>query len=567
MNEAVTSAAGDLAININQRPATFFLSAFPFPTDVIYQMAPRTFDLLLLAASVFTADSLLSRGGAVRSDLGADWVRDLRFVVPVSDPRFWNSVHDQLVELLSFLTGDRFEFDFVYRERKLQKRPGLGFGHGVKADQVLLLSGGLNSPTGAIDVLMASTDSVLLVTHCSASKTMAVQKRLARELYRLFPKRVTWVPARGHLIRVKARETTQRSRSFLYGTLGYAAASLVGVSRLSFYENGIVSVNLPISRQVVGTMATRTTHPLFLRRLGELLSKVADRSFVVDNPYAWLTKTEVLERLGNLSGADLIEKTTSCSSVRPQTREQPLCGCCSQCLDRRFAVLAADLAAFDPGNRYRVDLFLGVRKDQDDRTMAHDWTRKAQDLETVTLLDVAARFGAELADVAAGYPDRPPGQVVSDAFQMYRRHGVAVGRVTRAALQEMTDHILKGTVPAGSLLAAILQSGVQPAPEPIGDVAGGQDELLPDLEPPIFPLRLVFDQDAGPFLHIKGLGGPEVPTSAWSVGSDRILRRISRPGSPRSDTIGSQRASWGRRKRSASTSSAAGTSLPTSTRS
>ena len=34
--------------------------------------------------------------------------------------------------------------------------------------------------------------------------------------------------------------------------------------------------------------------------------------------------------------------------MRPQTKAQPLCGCCSQCLDRRFAVLAADLAAFDP---------------------------------------------------------------------------------------------------------------------------------------------------------------------------------------------------------------------------
>ena len=85
MNKAVAPTANDVAININERPATFFLSAFPFGSDVIYQMAPRTFDLLLLAASVFTADSLLSRGGSVRSNLGEDWSRDLRFVMPVSD--------------------------------------------------------------------------------------------------------------------------------------------------------------------------------------------------------------------------------------------------------------------------------------------------------------------------------------------------------------------------------------------------------------------------------------------------------------------------------------------------
>jgi hypothetical protein len=56
------------------------------------------------------------------------------------------------------------------------------------------------------------------------------------------------------------------------------------LSRFSFYENGIVSLNLPISRQVIGTMATRTTHPLFLTRLEEFLSKVAERSFRIDNP-------------------------------------------------------------------------------------------------------------------------------------------------------------------------------------------------------------------------------------------------------------------------------------------
>ena len=103
---------------------------------------------------------------------------------------------------------------------------------------------------------------------------------------RRFPARITWVPARGHLVGVTARETTQRSRSFLYAALGYAAASLVGLSRISFYENGIVSLNLPISRQVIGTMATRTTHPLFLERAAELLSKVADQPFAIDNPYA-----------------------------------------------------------------------------------------------------------------------------------------------------------------------------------------------------------------------------------------------------------------------------------------
>jgi hypothetical protein len=122
------------------------------------------------------------------------------------------------------------------------------------------------------------------------------------------------------------------------------------------------------------------------------------------------------------------------------------------------------------------------------------------------LADFAARFGAELAEVAAGNPARPAGQVMSDAFQMYRRHGIVVDRVAKAALGEAGDHILNTAVPAGSLLAAILQSGVVPTPESVGDVVGDEDEPRLDPEHPIFPLRLIFHADAGPTLHIKGLG-------------------------------------------------------------
>lgn len=506
MNEAVPPTAEDLPIRINDNPSTFVLHAFRGAADLIYQKTPRTLDLLLLATAVFTADSLVSRGGHVRSDLGAQWARDLHFIVPVDEPDFWRSVHDQLVETLSFLTGDHFAFDFVHRRPQPPRRPGLALGPEIEADRIILLSGGLDSLTGAVDALSTSSDRLLLVTHCSARKTIRMQVELVRQLRSLFPKRFTWVPATGHLIGVDARETTQRSRSFLYGTLGYAAALHVGASRVSFYENGVVSTNLPISRQVVGTMATRTTHPLFLRRLADLLSQVAGRPLALDNPYAWLTKTEVLQRLNRLGHADLIAKTTSCSSVRPQTRAQPLCGCCSQCLDRRFAVLAADLAAFDPAQRYKVDLFLGVRDNPHDRTMAHDWTRTGRRLATMSPGDLAARFGAELADVAAGCSDRPAAQVMSDAFQMLHRHGTSVDAVAQAVVREFAGRILDHDVPAGSLLASLLAPEGALAAESTGAPEHEGGDASWDPQSPLFPLRLVYRPDLGPELLIRGLG-------------------------------------------------------------
>ena len=38
------------------------------------------------------------------------------------------------------------------------------------------------------------------------------------------------------------------------------------------------------------------------------------------------------------------------------------CGCCSQCLDRRFGALAAGLGEDDPEEMYEVDLLTGARE-------------------------------------------------------------------------------------------------------------------------------------------------------------------------------------------------------------
>ena len=43
-----------------------------------------------------------------------------------------------------------------------------------------------------------------------------------------------------------------------------------GFDLLRFYENGVVSMNLPMSAQVVGTRATRTTHPRVLAGFEQL---------------------------------------------------------------------------------------------------------------------------------------------------------------------------------------------------------------------------------------------------------------------------------------------------------
>ena len=65
-------------------------------------------DLLVLAAHVQAADTRISR--STESQDG--WTREIRIVVPVSDPARWNTAIPLLQRLLNFLTGDRWTIGF-----------------------------------------------------------------------------------------------------------------------------------------------------------------------------------------------------------------------------------------------------------------------------------------------------------------------------------------------------------------------------------------------------------------------------------------------------------------------
>src|SRR5262249_28797223 len=107
------------------------------------------------------------------------------------------------------------------------------------------------------------------------------------------------------------REYTQRTRSFLYVSLGATVATMVNQRSVRFYENGVVSMNLPVCAQVVGSRATRTTHPRTLNDFQELLSQVSGGSFSVENPFLWETKGEVIGKILKAGCGDLIDRSIS----------------------------------------------------------------------------------------------------------------------------------------------------------------------------------------------------------------------------------------------------------------
>jgi hypothetical protein len=307
-------------------------------------------DLLELATYIYCADQAASRGGKSEFEYGAKWRRRFRFEVPVRRPEVWRELSGELARTLGFLSDDEYEFGFVKHPsppRFSEYLPHTSAKDaGCEVDSVVLFSGGLDSLAGAVQEIFGCGHRVALVSHRPVSKLDKRQRQLAD----LLTSKVTEARLRPFLVRIWAnkqkqlsRDYTQRTRSFLFGSFGVAVASLFGLKEVKFYENGVVSLNLPVCAQVLGGRASRTTHPQALWRMQSLFSRLLGNPFQISNPFVWKTKTEVTAGLRDAGYGDLIRQTVSCAHTWETTAEQPHCGKCSQCIDRKLAALAAGL--------------------------------------------------------------------------------------------------------------------------------------------------------------------------------------------------------------------------------
>lgn len=388
-------------------------------------------DLITVAAHVYAGDAAIGRGGPTDPGMGALWRRSLRFEIPVRRPDLWSSdaATDALREVVDLLSGDDAAFEF---QEDPDPGPAASFlqfreEDGARPDEVLMFSGGLDSFAGALDELRRGS-CVALVSHRSSTKMAPVQDKLVRHLVDTFgPRRVMHVPVTMQVGEKAGRESTHRTRSFLFAALGVAVGRMLSVDRVRFHENGVVSVNLPISGQVVGSRATRSTHPLALAALSRLASVVVGEAIRIENPLLWQTKTEVLELIRSAGSADMIRHTRSCGELRHMTRAHPHCGLCSQCIDRRFAALAAGLEDEDPAEAYAVDPLEGPREKAPQREMALGYVRNARAYASISDEEFLASFG-ELQRAARGL-DLPAGAAMERLVNLHRKHGRAVSRV------------------------------------------------------------------------------------------------------------------------------------------
>jgi Queuosine biosynthesis protein QueC len=231
-----------------------------------------------------------------------------------------------------------------------------------------------------------------------------------------------WVNKESNL----GREHTQRTRSLLYSALGVVVAESIKAGGVRFFENGIVSFNIPVADEVLRARASRTTHPAALDLFTKLYRKVLGREFEVDNPFIFKTKTEVVASLTKNNAQHLIAHTCSCAHTAFKSRNQWHCGTCSQCIDRRIAVLAAGEEQNDPKVDYVSDVFTGARKAGYEQSMAVNYACHASELHQLSADGMTSKFNRDLSRAARPFSQRHADSVSRIISQQIGIHGHAL---------------------------------------------------------------------------------------------------------------------------------------------
>ena len=446
----------------------------------VYHLPDRTLDLLEIAAYVYCADRMKSRGPKDAVEYHA-WARSFHFVVKVRDYEFWrrSDVSAYLSQALQFMTGDR-EYRFSFQpghstpQRDLFDDEKFQMENAQELD-VALFSGGLDSLAGVLNHLETTSEQVCLVSHQSQSGTVRTQRQLVDALKRHYPGRVFHYNFQCHLKGIRAVEETQRSRAFLYTSIAFAIAQAYGQDGFSVYENGVTGLNFPRRADIAEARASRTTHPRTIYHLGQLFSLVGENEMQIRLPFLWKTKTDILALLRAGQHPELIPSSVSCSKTFQNLGQATHCGGCSQCVDRRFAAYAAKTDDIDDAGIYALDIVSTSISDRAVKTTVVDYVRQAKDFSKWNEDHFFMELATELSDVVDFLPD---GGSELERFglvwDLCKRHGDQVAFAMKRMRDSHDD--LYSRVARDSLLGLI--SDREYLKDPVSLLLGRLCELL-----------------------------------------------------------------------------------------
>jgi hypothetical protein len=295
----------------------------------------RSWDFLSLALAVNAADH------AVERNTSADgWTRTIELELILYEPEPFQQLAIEIQQALRFLTGDFWQLRFVEGGYP-PPIPRQQVMH--DADCVSLLSGGLDSLIGALD-LTAQGRSPIFVSHIAKgdSETQVLYARTlgGSERHIQWNQNIWLKPQRDG-------EGSTRGRSivfFAFAALAadsHAKATDVEAVEVFVPENGLISLNVPLTAGRVGSLSTKTTHPVFMQRLQSIWTWLGIPASL-QLPYVAQTKGEMMTAcLDQQSLVNLAGRSTSCGRYAVFGLKH--CGRCVPCMVRRSAFLRSGI--------------------------------------------------------------------------------------------------------------------------------------------------------------------------------------------------------------------------------
>ncbi len=294
-------------------------------------LEPRVYDLVLIAGAVAFTDRVVQRKTSVC------WRRELHVSIPTSDPDFWKQkkLRRALTETLGLLTGDVWNLDFRPSRKKANIDPQqacLPFSRGRSV--VIPFSDGLDSFAAAR--LASRRDpnvGVIKITTGSGPDARGESEQ-----------HQVSIPFSSRKRDIRLRETSNRSRGFVFGVMAGIAAYLLEADRIIVPESGQGSLG-PWLNPVGNEAPDVRMHPFFTASLSRFLEIVFGRQVRHEHPQLWKTKGETLRELKDNGLDEQWWETRSCPRGRKVCLDgrRVQCGVCASCLLRRQSLFAAGL--------------------------------------------------------------------------------------------------------------------------------------------------------------------------------------------------------------------------------
>lgn len=348
MNRVVCLPAHLLPNRLN--PDAFYFSMYSVsPSSLIGHVASRfrtyveraglcpdanTWDFLTFALSVSAADKVISRATSPNG-----WTRQIHLQFAVHDVSLWQGLKSKLEAMLKFLTGDYWLLEFIVDSMPL---PCARKRQVYNADCVALLSGGMDSLVGVID-LVSERHAPLLVSHVVRGNG-AIQRAFAQQVS----------PHSGFfhwneaikLPSTAQGESSTRARSIVF--FAFAALATTGVpaflnQKKDIYvaENGFISLNVSLNPARISSLSTKTTHPVYMDHLRSVWDELG-LNLSLNTPYKFHTKGEMLIHCKDqILMRRLIGQTVSCGKYA--VHKLTHCGRCVPCMIRRAAFQKAGI--------------------------------------------------------------------------------------------------------------------------------------------------------------------------------------------------------------------------------